>query len=444
MFLHPRPNDKKVVLNALDDFDGFQIGASVPASMMSFVRDVGRPFFVDPMLYMFTLPPAAVKNDKTGEIRASLSSLARRYGSLLSDNLGKQILTAADFTQKLDVLHEITQNVLEYQRTKLETGEAPLFNPYYNKYADLEKAGKKVAHTTSATTPWVLMPPFFYFDNTDDPWYTTTLACARLANRYIQSGEKLFPVIFTGRNLLEDPEAIKRVITDFSDNSFKGIFIWLNAVDEESAPIERLAGLAQLVAGLRAQGKVVFKLYGGYFSSTLHHCGLEGFSCSLNYRTSRNVFLYKWGAPAMPKPKFYIPRLHRVYPLEEADQLLRMFPFLRCKCGLCSETYGENPNEFITAMKKPSHCELHFLNSRRHELQTVQAGLPAVLEEFDDTLSQMKKDATGVRHLSRWRTMLRDIIPQNTTIEQPVASVTPTTLRPASHTFHHSPDYHHR
>lgn len=384
--------------------------------MMSFVRDVGRPFFVDPMVYMFTLPPEAVRDSKTGEIRPSLSTLAKRYGSVISTNFGKAIIAAKDISDRLDVIDELTQNVLEYQRTKLLNGEMHLFNPYFSKYANLEEDGENIQHVTNSVTPWVLIPPFFYFENYRDDWYQATLACARMAERYRQPGEKIFPVIFTGRLSLENPDTIKRIIDDFADKNFDGIFLWLNAVDEDATTQERLAGLVQLISGLNAKNKPVYKLYGGYFSSTLHHSGLSGFSCSLNYKTSRNIFLYRWKAAGPPQPKFYIPRLHRAYPLEEAGHLLKMFPFLQCDCRLCSEAYVDDPHTFTEEMKKPSYCERHFLNARRRELQLVQAGLPSILEELEDTLQQMKGENSGTRHLSKWQAVLQGkILPSPST-----------------------------
>lgn len=408
MFLHPRPDDKRVVVDALENFHGFQVGASTPTSMVSFVRDVGKPYFVDPMAYMFALPPEAVKDRKTGEIRRSLSMLAKRYGNLLDQTLGKRVLSAADLLDQVDVLDEITRNALEYQRSKMAVGDMNLFNPYFAKYAQIAAAGEDVPHSSTATSPWVLIPPFFQFENVEDPWYTATLRCAKLAAKHRQPGEKIYPTLFVTPQLLDRPKQIGDILSDIDEQDFDGIFIWVNGMEEETSVLPRLQTLASFIAKT-AEMKPVFKLYGGYFSALLHSKGLSGFSCSLNHKTARNVGNYKWIAPPVPKPKFYIPRLHRAYKLEEAAQVLKMFPFLRCDCALCKQSYGENLDIFTQRMTTPGYTDRHFLNARKRELLQIQNNPQDALEELDDTIGHISKNGLhGIRHLAKWRALFQD------------------------------------
>src|SRR5437868_369191 len=96
MFLQPRLKDRKILLNALGHFDGFHVGASSPASEINFVQDVGKPFFVDPMAYMFSLAPEHVISKDTGKVRASLLALAKRYSPIFESAVGKRAVTAKE------------------------------------------------------------------------------------------------------------------------------------------------------------------------------------------------------------------------------------------------------------------------------------------------------------------------------------------------------------
>ena len=408
MFLQPRSKDKRIVAEALGHYDGFQVSATVPAATLSHIRDIGKPFFVDPMAYMFALPPDATIDPKTQKVRSGVSVLANRYGSLLKTIAGKRALSAGDFLKYRDAIDEVTDNALAYAREKLGAGDINLFNPYLDKYAQLAMDGDDIPHSSTAITPWALIPPYFHFSDIDSDWYRVSLACARAAVRHKRDREALFPTIFMSPDILDFKGNIDQILLDFDEPSFDGYFIWINDFSEEGASPERLANLIRLVSGLKALGKRVFKFHGGFFSILIHDLGLDGFSCGLGGRTDRNVFSYKWVAPKKPiLPKFYVPSLHRVYPLEEAAQLMKMFPFLRCQCAACSESYGNNLDAFTNQMKEPGYCERHFLNVRKQEVVAALAGTSAMVEQLSETISQFtRKNAPGTRHLTKWRELL--------------------------------------
>lgn len=408
MFLQPRSKDKRVVTEALGHFEGFQVSATVPASTLTYVRDIGKPFFVDPMAYMFVLPPDATIDPKTQRVRAGVSALATRYGSILPKTVGKRPLSAKDLLSQDDALEEITRNALSYEREKLEAGDINLFNPYLDKYAQLAVEEDEVAHAPTAITPWALIPPYFHFSDVQDDWYRASLGCARAAAQFKRGAEQIFPTIFMSRDLLDHAEAIDAIVSDFDDSDYDGYFIWVNDFSEEAASPLRLANLMRLVQGLSASGKPVFKFHGGFFSILLQGFGLDGFSCGLGGRTDRDIFSYKWAAPKTPiLPKFYVPGLHRVYPLDEAAQLMKMFPFLRCQCAACEQSYGGDLEKFHARMKESGRCERHFLNARRQELRGALAGTAAMAEKLTDTIAQFAKgNSPGARHLIKWRDII--------------------------------------
>lgn len=410
MFLQPRMKDKKIILNALGYFDGFQVGASLPATDISFIQNIGKPFFVDPMAYMFALPPEQAIGKETGKVRPSLLSLARKYGPTFERAIGKRAVVADEILHGSGPLEEFTYNALEYQRTKFHSDDLLLFSGYYDysKYDALEGASGSAGNETRSMSPDFLLPPFFLIQSAADPWYQVTLRCARIATEHTKEGERLFPVLFLKKELLLDTNFIRSIAQDFSNSGVDGMMIWINGMSEESSSPELLAGLVRLVNSLSSNGTPVIKFFGGFFSILMHAHGIAAFTGNLSYKTSRDILAYKWIAPAPPKPKFYIPDLHQAYDLEQALEILSEFPFLACRCGVCRVAYGEDLNYFVAEMGREGYCQNHFLNVRRREIEFIaKNGMPAALAVMDETLRSMKrKNARGARHLMKWRNVM--------------------------------------
>lgn len=410
MFLKPRRDDKRLISKAPNHFDGLQIGASDSMSVVELVKNIGKPFFIDPMAYMFTLPPEAVTDFETHKVRASLSSLAHRYSSLLGQTIGKRAISTDDIINQVEVLDDTTRNALEYQRSKI-SGQLNLFSmtSYYDKYRLLDDSDDSKPVTANAVLPCVVIAPYFHFADTSSPWYTATIRCAKLASRYIQSGERLYTTLLIDPHLLDFPVQIREIITEVAALAIDGVFIWVNGMDEESAPVSRLANLLFLISELKAKGKSVIKMHGGYFSVLMNSYGLDGFSCNLSYRTSRNIMSYRWKAPKVPRSKFYVPQLHCAYDIEEAAHILKMFPFTRCRCAVCRDAYGNDFDKMQQSMKEKGFCESHFLNARKQELNFARSGRKDAIAALDTTISLLgQHNINGARHIGKWRKALSD------------------------------------
>ncbi len=407
IFLQPRRNESKIILAALSDFDGFQIGASLPATTADFIKNVGKDFIVDPMAYMFTLKPAQIRDKKDNKIRQSLVGLAERYSSLIASTIQSRAITAQDLIEQEEVLSEIVSNVLEYQRTKLGTGEMNLFNPYYDKYAALIDQGEAISCVPTATIPFTLVAPFFHFQDTNDPMYQMNLGCARLASRLRRPGETVYQTIFCHKGMLSDPLMAAQIRRDYNKTEVDGTFLWINKWDEESAPAPQIRSLVSFVRSLH---KPVFKMYGGYLSGLIFHDGLAGFSCNLSCRTSRDIFSYGWLPHKVSQPKFYIPSLHKAFELTEAEVLLKAMPSLHCHCRLCSRLYGSNLERFSDEMAKEGNCERHFLHARHEE--SFHIGSMSRQDLVGELIQTAEMSATDghleMPHLKRWAQSLGD------------------------------------
>jgi len=421
MFMQLRKTDDKSVLEkALSHFDGFHVGASLLSSLGVFVQDVGKPFFIDPMTYRFILPPEHIIDREKGTVPRWMRYLAKTYSPILEHSLGKKTLTANDLNATRGGIQELTCNTLEYERTRFDTSEPALINKYFDKYDAFEEIGDSIAHNIQGTRPSFVIPPFFLVEEVGDPWYRLNLICSRIAAEQKKPEELLYGVLFLRKEILLNSECVD-IVRDYADRRLAGIALWVNGLSEESANTEILSNLIRLIDGFRSIGKVVLKLNGSYLSILMNHNGLSGFSCSLSYRSDRDVNVSKWIIPGPPKAKFYIPGLHQAYSLDETEHVLRMFPFLKCSCRVCRDSYGNDLDIFQLEMKKVGYCQNHFLNARKAELDGfAQRGISGAIEDINEVLYCLKKkNAKGARHLTKWLNLMKAVQSVGTGIELP-------------------------
>lgn len=403
MLIRPRVIDKKTLEEGLGLFNGFHINASIPQFMTNFIRNMGKPFILDPMVYIFTIRPKQLLDKEKGTLRPSVHDLAGRYGALYQANAGKRAIAPKDIAAEAGGIESITRNVLEYQRNKF-TGQMEFFNPYYDKYA---LWGDKDTLPTNilSLVPEVFVPPYFLFKNTSDAWYRLTIECAKYSLALKESNEYIFPTLLFDPEILGSQDSIKRILEELAPQKFDGFFLWANGFKEEDEKTDRLQGLLQLVQGLSAGRRPVFKLFGGYFSALLFAYGLKGFTCGLGYGSDKNIYKFGTGGgkKGMPFSKFYVPRLHRSIELGDAERLLRSYPDLRCSCRICNEVYGKNIDKF-TEMQKLGRCESHFLNVRRSELKEIGAnGVEKILPELKRTINEFNQNPlVKIESLKRW------------------------------------------
>ena len=410
MFLQARRSDKNIFLDALNFFDGFQVWATMPADMVGFVREVGKPFFVDPMSYVFPLPTKQLLNEDETKLKPAVLKLAANYSDLVASTISNRSITSADLIEQLEVLDELVAKSLMYQRTKFDTPEPNLFNSHYDKYDRLAEGGVDVPHETTATTPFTLIPPYFHFHSTDDSWYTTTLRCARMARKFLRPGETSYPVLLMDKSCLKQP-SLNRIIKDFGGSNADGFIIWINGLKEEDATPTDIAGLSALISGLSLNGRPVYKLYGGFLSVLLSDSGLDGFSTSVTSKTAYSVRSYG-GYGKAAQPKFYIPRLHRNYPIEEAAHIMRAYPFLKCDCLVCQQAYAGNMDRFVSRMVISGCVENHFLNVRKAEMDEAASGSREMFTRIDDTLSRLSADVSDeIKHLRNWQSVFSTATP---------------------------------
>jgi hypothetical protein len=397
------PREKDLLRTARQAYDGILITASMieafGSSVSSFIRGLDKPFIIDPMVYAFVQPVNNIMAAKDGKIKRSLIEMGVKYGSVVQSEIGKRPLNYRDFQNNTNNVEELTKNVLNYQIERLKG--PPSFGDYYG---DFE-------HFLPQVEPEVLIPPYFFFKDTQDPWYGISLEFAKQAFNIKRKGWRIFPVILIPHQLLEKQQEIEAIVSDYTSGNYGGFFVWVNDFKEEEASIKQLQGLIKLVSGLASSRRPVLKLYGGYFSALLWHADLSGFSFGLGYGASKNVFAFG-GARGAPNPLYYMPEFHRLLSLPKAEDLIRRYPSLRCNCPTCKTVIGSNPAN-LSKMKDGNRTAQHFLNARIKEisdlsstnLTSISTGLEKSVQRFDQQLLS----GINIENLRKWQKALSEV-----------------------------------
>jgi hypothetical protein len=392
--------EKYILKVARQEYDGIFVSASTietfRSSVPSFIRGLDKPFVIDPMTYVFALPLRSIMASKDSKIKRAFVEMSIRYGTIVQREIGKSAINWQDFQNAPEIVEELTKNVLSYQLERLK--RPPSFADYYSEFELL----------LPEVEPEILIPPYFYFRDIHDPWYTVTLKFARKALDIKQKNWKVFPVIIIPRQLLEKRDEVETLVSDYISDNYDGFFIWVNNFKEEDANFKQLKGLVELVTALTSSRKPVLKLYGGYFSALLWYAGLAGFSFGLGYGSSKNAFAYRKTKSA-PNPLYYVHELHRFLTLPKAEDFLKRYPNLMCNCPTC-KAFINADHLNLSCMRDINRAAQHFLNVRLNELSelskaqvtSVSTGLEQSIQDFDLRLLS----AINIDNLRNWRRVL--------------------------------------
>jgi len=176
-----------------------------------------------------------------------------------------------------------------------------------------------------------------------------------------------------------------------------------NNEDERS-----LKRYAEFFKELSETGKPVVNMYGGAFSIFLGRLGfLNRVVQSLGYGEHRSPYVTTTGSYSK---RYYIPKIYRMVPISDAQELIREVPELECKCEFCREMNILNISERNI---KTDYLKMHYIMSRWNEKQMTVDDVLRNLKRVIDVLEE--KDLFDIyweflHHLKSWYNALQDFI----------------------------------
>ncbi len=360
------PRTKELLKDLSRVYDGIVIPANILLYQYkgtpAIIYHLNRPFFIDPMSYLFAQPFEAFKKklEKGNAFKPSFEKLLIGYGvdpkKFLNDNSKLTAYLAASKNN----LHSFVNNCLDFQINKIE--ETILSA---QEYVDVS--------SSASLKPIFIIPPYFLFRE-NDPESALNFDILD----YCEKSDKwntsdIFPLVFIDQNSLKKPQYLTELLSKLNSyKKFKGFTIWVNNFEERYADQDEIGGFINLVLGLSQKGnKQVIMLYGGFFSLLLYKLGMNCVCHGLAYSEHRNLLL-SLSQNSGPAPiRYYITDLHQFVTIENAVEILRVRDDLICSCPICQRLIQGVPENVVNFQDEENLAIMHFLYNRNEEKKLV-------------------------------------------------------------------------
>ena len=318
------------------------------------IMKLKKPYIIDPYTYIFGNDVRDIREKRW------FSKLIENYGlDLIIDpdtlNLSPDLLIDRN-NQPTDNLKELVENVVTYQRTKVQE--------IYDEISEFAEFETEKTETFVPKPRWVI-PPYFFLEAGAGDWLTVNIQSIRLAIENRDNSEKIFAVIMIDRDLLSYEEDIDEIIEGYKILGVDGYMIWSAYMDENSAKSGELQRFQSFVSKLSNHKKPIYNMYGGLFSFLLKEKGMTGSSHSLCYGEHKNPFTTGGMAATI---RFYQTFLHSKVPFARIKEIESALELEKCDCEYCGMIHETDD--------KSEQMELagkHFLLNRIKELEEIDS-----------------------------------------------------------------------
>lgn len=367
-----------------DHYFGLCIRANYVAYFQKFtvglLLNLNKPFFIDPITYIFSRDPTHVLNSD-GNIKKSFEYLQEYFGDPIRGNLGVRPLEPGDFRDS-NLLHEFVARVINFQiEGSVELPEK------YQRYERFVGAAN--------LNPLFVIPPYFFIEDATDPWLDINLEMATSALEHTE--KPVFPVIFISRQIAMNHDDVTEISDRFMNSDFPGYIVWIEKTHGVRSDSEVLQGYRSLIQNIATHDKPIISLYGDYFSVLLSYDGLWGLTAGICYSEAKEVD----PAPiegAIPD-RYYTRNFRCKYQIETtiARADISNYPDLICNCGICPKDMDIIGFDRETSQK-------HFLLVRSAEVDEVhQRSRNEILDEMNQIYDQYRDHALfNPDHLNKW------------------------------------------
>lgn len=371
--------EKKFLKEHSDLYEGVVVGAHFLAyfqtSTENFLASLGKPFFIDPMNYVFVRPMDLIIRETSG-MKGTFEKLLDLYGTEVKNIVeGGRSLIPSDFkthgSWNTVLIDDFSRNVIEFQRKLLAL----------ERITTLDEIMKLAEQPIKRRKPNLLflVPPYFYAEGRSDEWYDISLKIAKSSNQ-IKGNLNLHPVVCISKQVFLSPEDIKRIVDDYKQ--FDGVVLWISDLQDDTDGRSYLKGLVRFVTAFKQIGKPVYSLYGGYFFALLSKLGLTGYSSSICYGTSKHID--SRAAGGWVPLRYYIPTLRIKVSEINARAYYEAHIHELCDCHICFEMKDKIEREgvdksqasiFVDNFFKKidiDSSKRHFMESRYKELLEIE------------------------------------------------------------------------
>jgi len=390
-----------------EEMNRYYYGIVINANLVSlyskwlpvFLQKLGKPFFIDPMTYVFAFDLENIK--KNDDIRKSFEKLLTFYGSKIKRVIfdEKRELLPEDFIKKdkwnENLINDFLNNVLSLQKNLI----ANQFQQTLSEILDI--VGEKFE--IKKPNLLFLVPPYFYFDSTNNPWYHISLQLAKTAMK-LEKCYKIYPIICMSKEIVLNTDEINKILKDYKE--FEGCIFWISNLNEIGDDKKYLKGLLDLTKMFSIHKKHILILYGEFFSLILSKKFISGYVRNICYGERKDVESFALGGP-LPRRRYYLPFTHSKIAESKARLLFSSNPDLLCKCEICSKISHKNIEEFFGNMGDVDFNK-HFMAIHFSEAKMDIDKLKNLLIKNKLLCEKMKLENFGIsyKHIDKWISIL--------------------------------------
>lgn len=345
----------------------------------SMLAKLKKPYVIDPHTYVFGANVEYIRDKRWFDRLMGSYSL----DSMIDDPNNFELLPSSLVDKNLqstDNLKELVENVLNYQRTKIQET--------YDDINEFEDFDEESNESLIFKPKWII-PPYFFINGFRFDWLNVNINSVKLAVENKKPDEKIYAVIMFDKELLSYPKDIEEIIKKYDIEGVDGYMIWCAHLDENSAKKRDLLQFQDFVEKLNLLGKPIYNMFGGLFSFLLEDKGITGVSHSICYGEHKIPFSTGGGGSTI---RFYQPFLHSKVPLARMEEIESALDLKKCDCEFCDILKDEN-----TDGRELELTGKHFLLKRINEIEEINSdGANTFLEKLKKVNHEANlEDKTG-------------------------------------------------
>jgi len=387
---------KEFLRDVKNSYDGLVLPANILLyqyrSTPSVVFMCKKPFFIDPMSYLFGQPYEKFKKRvKKGapEFKPSFYRLMKGHGMNPEEYLN------IGYTELLRKLNKSENDIRSFVDN--------CFNFQWNNVWDVVQQSTDLLTEEEMLSlkeedyrPVFLVPPYFLYGY--EPDSVTTALNEKILNYCWQekSGQyRVYPMVFIDKQQLISP-SIHRIINIVRKYHFPGYVLWIEDFDERFVSKEQVINLIKLVNQLSEDNAQIVMLFGGFFSTVLTYYGLSCVCHGIAYGESRSILASTQERSGPAPIRYYMRDFHTFLPIESALIVLRQLPELMCNCPICQRVLRGNPENVTLFSDEEALAEMHFLYNRYQERKLIaNHKIEDIIEHLDWVIS-LYEDITDI------------------------------------------------
>jgi len=214
----------------------------------------------------------------------------------------------------------------------------------------------------------VIIPPYFYFNDSNDPWFKINIDCADEANNQRASEENLLMFVLFDCTLLLRSQSCVAVSQQLASRSVDGYYLMAADLDPLTINSSFVKGYQDLVSHLASTGRPVIVGQAGKLGLALIANGASGYAMGFGKLDSLRIDTFRQGGSGAGQAnRYYFHNLLLPVYTRNADDITNAqstSPAYPCNCTHCN---GKLPTQIPSKNRT-----FHYIDFRLAELSPLR------------------------------------------------------------------------